>query len=174
MDSNTPTLASLAEIALDVIAEFYDDEEFNDIEQLCDVDKLRLQYKRSDCDNFAFAMNLLTGWDMVSVTSSKGALHRLVRTPPEDGARLVDVEGFVSEADLRKRYKSKTLSIATTSTLMGCTVDSDDDALSLVVAAMAYLPTAPFTDAEFSGKVQAWLAGYEAQTAPADALRLKI
>lgn len=95
------TLEELGQAALDAVSDLYADHQLAEIEQLSDLDKLRWQYMHSDCDNFAYAMQVLTGWDLIAVSSrAHGPLHRLVRTSAEDGARLVDVQGYLSEAEL--------------------------------------------------------------------------
>lgn len=147
-------LQALASDALFAISDLYDDDELDDIEALDDVAKIQLRYTRSDCDDFAFALNSLTGWSSVAVSSpTKGPLHRL-NIDPE--GRLVDVTGFVTEDDLRKRYNSKALIVT-----VGVEPDSmltEHEDVSRVVAAMKYMPSEPFTTPAFRGLIEAWLA----------------
>lgn len=156
------TLEELGQAALDAVSDLYDDDQLAEIEQMCDLDKLRWQYMHSDCDNFAYAMQVLTGWDLISVSSpAKGPLHRLVRTPAEDGARLVDVQGYLSEAGLCRRYKTRQLDLSTVSGLLGCTVDGDDEALLPVMQAITYLPEAPFQEPEIAAKARDWIRAHQ-------------
>lgn len=144
-------------MALSAVSDLYEDEEFDELLLLGAVQKIQIQYTHSDCDNFAYALNQITGWEFVSVVSrSKGPLHRLVRTPEKDGSRLVDVCGFVTEADLQKRYKSKALQISSATGLIGCNLDEDDELLP-VMSAMTHLPYPPFSEPILADKIEQWV-----------------
>lgn len=169
-------LSELAEDAMFSISNLFDDDDMVAIEASSDLDKVRLRYTSADCDDFALAMHALTGWPIVAVTSGrKGPLHRLVRVPDDaitDGGKFVDVMGFVTEAELRKRYKSKDLRFTDAGEGDSCL--NEDGELARVVAVMAHLPEAPFVSPEFQAVVSTWLReGTFFDDAPAIARRFK-
>jgi hypothetical protein len=134
------------------IADLYDDEELDAIEELPEIERIRKRYLHADCDDFALAVHVVTGWRFASVSSaSKGPLHRM---NVSDDGRFVDVSRYVSEEQLRKRYRSRDLSV---SVCEG--VDSmidDDEALRRVVAVMPHLACQPFGGLQAAA--QAWLS----------------
>lgn len=148
----TKSLQELADDARYAISDLFDEDEFDDILEMPALEQVKLRYLRADCDDFAFALNVLTDWDVVSVScASKGPLHRLNR---DNEGRLVDISGFVSEEDLRKRYKIKKLLIQPASETMS--MIDDDEQLKDVIAVIPHLPYEPF--AGLSAQAEAFVA----------------
>lgn len=147
-----PSIADLADYAASVLSDIMDTEGMTDLELI------QNQFKSSDCDNFAYALHVLMGWQLVAVTTEKGPVHRLVQSPLDDGNRLIDVMGYTTESALKKRYKSKSIFISLVDKLPGLCIDEDED-LMPVIAAMTYLPYAPFANGEVSQAVKVRLHG---------------
>lgn len=163
---DTPSLKDLAADAMDSLSNLCEsDDDFNEYDALSDLDKVRVRYKHADCDDFAFALNVLMDWPVVcAVSRSQGPIHRLVQVPEGTDefapGTLVDVDGYTSETALCKRYKAKKLTFVDGAPLMGPTIQ-DDSELRRVIATIKYLPFAPFTDAAIQRKVDDWLSnGY--------------
>lgn len=159
----TPSLAELAADAMDSLSNLCDsDEAFDEFDALSDLDKVRTRYKHADCDDFAFALNVLMDWPVIcAVSRSQGPIHRLVQVPEgteefEPGT-FVDVDGYTTETALCKRYKAKKLTFVDGTRLMGPTIQ-DDSELRRVIATIKYLPFAPFTDTAMQSKVNDWLS----------------
>jgi hypothetical protein len=158
---NSPNLKDLADEAMSSLSIDIDDDEFEKIDALSDLDKVRMRYKHADCDDFAFALNVLMGWPVLCVvSSSKGPIHRLVQIPlgVDDfkAAAYVDVDGYVSKEDLCRRYKSKNLKFVDGAPFLSSTLD-DDDSLRRVMSTFAYLPFAPFSDQKFRSALSDWI-----------------
>lgn len=148
----TKSLQELADDACYAISDLYTDDEFDAIREQPAVEQIKRRYLHADCDDFAFALNVLTDWEIVAVScSSKGPLHRLNR---DSEGRLVDISGFVTEEDLRKRYKSRKLSIAPADE--GMSLIDDDEQLKDVIAVIPHLPYEPFTG--LAAQAQAFIA----------------
>jgi hypothetical protein len=63
---------------------------------------LRQQFLNSDCGDFAIALHELTGWCLVNFFSpTQGRVHSGVLHPT---GKIVDFDGFMTLAALRKRY----------------------------------------------------------------------
>lgn len=160
----TPTLADLASAAMDSISNLCEsDEEFEKLDAMTDLEKVRMRYKHADCDDLAFALSVLMDWPVVcAVSPSQGPIHRLVQVPVDstefNASEYVDVDGYTSEKDLCKRYKSKKLQFVDGGPFMGPTIE-DDDELRQVMATFKYLPFAPFSDPKFQTKVDEWIDG---------------
>lgn len=152
LDETLPTLQELGQEALASISDMYDDHELEQLEAMSDTELIRVRFAHADCDDFALAIHAITGWPIASVTSrSCGPLHRLNIAP--DGT-MVDVDGFVSMEDLKKRYKLKDLSIITDT---GCDSLIDSDAeLAMVMANLLHLPNEPLPSLRNLGRE--WLA----------------
>ena len=148
-----PTLSELAEDAMCVLSDLHDDDYLDVIEDYSDLDKVRLRYTSSDCDDFALALSVLMDWPVVGVASNKqGPLHRLNRS---DDGRLVDVTGFVDEGVLRKRHKARDVTVTDLGSAWS-SLGSDED-LRRLYATMLHLNTLPFTDSAFQHKITEWL-----------------
>ena len=158
----TPTLGHLASYAMDSISNLCEsDEEFEKLDSMTDLEKIRMRYKHADCDDLAFALSVLMDWPVVcAVSPSQGPIHRLAQVPVDStefkAGAYVDVDGYISEKDLCKRYKSKKLQFVDGRPFMGPTI-ADDDELRQVMATFQYLPFAPFSDPKFQIKVDEWI-----------------
>lgn len=153
MTMEQPTLSELAEDAMGVLADLHDDDYLDVIDGYSDLDKIRLRYTSSDCDDFALALSVLMDWPVVGVASNKqGPLHRLNRS---DDGQLVDVTGFVDEGVLRKRHKARDLTLADMDSAW-FSLGSDED-LRRLYATMLHLDTLPFNDSAFKLKITDWL-----------------
>jgi hypothetical protein len=161
---NTPSLAELGEDALFAVSDLLDDDALDALSARSDIEKVRWRYAHADCDDFALALQVLSGgsWSIVSITGSKGPLHRAAQTP---AGRLVDVHGYVDVDEVRQRYRTGKLSLRVVEE-----TDSmiDDDAgLRRVMAVMLHLPEPPFSEPAFQRKVAQWLeAGVHFDASP--------
>lgn len=157
-----PTLAELANDAMSSLSiDIESDAEFDRIDALSDMDKIRMRYKHADCDDLAFALNVLMDWPVVcAVSPSQGPIHRLVQVPVDstefNTGEYVDVDGYASVTDLCKRYKSKRLQFVDGGAFHSPSID-DDDALRHVMATFKYLPASPFQEPAFQCKVDEWI-----------------
>lgn len=109
---------------------------------------IRQQYTSSDCGDFAVALTRRTGWPIVNfVSAGKGLIHSAVRHPT---GRFVDVSGFVTLEELRRRYKARDLAATLVSEggyVIGCSEDDTDEewsAMRLASLVIEQLPYAPF------------------------------
>lgn len=100
------TMRTIKDIADEVASRLEaGDEEFDRLETMPDLLKVRHMYVSGDCDAFAVALHRVTGWPIRCVSSEEhGPMHRLVEAP--DG-RMLDAAGWVDEKELRRRYGVK-------------------------------------------------------------------
>jgi hypothetical protein len=82
------------------LCELYEDEELDPDDH---IEVIRRAFTTSDCDDFAWMLNRMTGWQVVELSFAAPQWgighHSLVRAP--DG-RLLDVTGWKDEAAARK------------------------------------------------------------------------
>ncbi len=143
-----PTLQELGQEAIASVSDMHDDDELELMESMSDLDLIRQRFSHGDCDDFALALHAVTGWPIASINSSShGPLHRLNIAP--DGT-MVDVHGFVSMDELKKRYKLRDLNISP-DTGCGSLLDSDAD-LEPIVSTMVHLPNEPFPNLQQTAK----------------------
>lgn len=138
-----PTLKELASNAAAILeAESdLDDDPFIPGPQHSELDLLRQLYGHWRCDWFAVAVNAVTGWEIVAAGSpGESSVHRLLRDP---FGRLVDVYGYVTMDDLRKRYEIDDLEIFEEND-MNSAYDLQAEYLPDLAAAMLYLKVKPF------------------------------
>lgn len=161
MDLTAPTrtlmpLSQVAANALYALASDCDDDEFDRLREMSTARVVRYFYTASDCDDFALALHLVTGWPVVSLHSDEeGPLHRLVRSPE---GRYLDAYGWTSLPQLARRYGVTDLLVAGadgTEYLPGLGIsltdleDGLDEALEQALVAIRELPWAPFNTQRF-------------------------
>lgn len=156
-------LSEHAEEAMDSLSNLCDgDDDYDEIDALSDFEKVRMRYNHADCDDFAMMLHALMHWDIICVNSpTQGPIHRLVVTPERavqgiEPGRYVDFDGYVSEDDLRKRYKTEDLTFYRGIEMLGPTI-IDDVELKRAMSVLAHLPTAPFNEPAFQSKLMDWL-----------------
>ncbi len=112
------------------------------------LEVLKYAFTCSDCGPFAAVLHEVTGWQVVNMGQSPFAVHSLNRT--SDG-RLVDAYGWVTEAQLRKRYRKPKLLLndVEVGEAMGlCSLDEDESIrIMQCMQCMQFLPDGPFQEA---------------------------
>ena len=129
------------------------EEEFDRLEAMTDLMKVRQMYISGDCDAFAVALHRVTGWPIRGVSSREhGPMHRLIQAP--DG-RLLDAAGWVSEKELCRRYGVRRIAMSRpggeelAGALLGMNEDGIDSELVDAMIAMRAFDWAPFCEADF-------------------------
>jgi len=160
--------------ALREAAEFYYEAcglcEDEDLDPEDSLEVVRRAFSSSDCDDFAFVLSLVTGWQCVraewSIPDWGFGHHALVRAP--DG-RLLDVTGWTDGAEVAKRYAGTSGSAfrfadaEPVTSAISCAPGGeaqDEDVLRIVSVIMA-LPYAPYDEGWLREKAAAF-AGTEA------------
>lgn len=140
MDLPIDQLANDAAYAISDLLDEVGLEAFNALPAL---EKVISRYLHADCDDFALVLHEVTGWPIVGVVGRCGPLHRLNQAP--DG-RLVDAAGWVTSADLARRYHTPVSLIPPNGRSLSRSVldDQDNEGRLLVLAAMLHLRTEPF------------------------------
>ena len=135
------------------VCDLWDDVDGND-----DIAVLRLAFTESDCDDFSWILNAMTGWQVVTAvwTTRDGDLghHSLVRSP--DG-RLLDACGWCGPTDLAVRYTGRRNGRIRFSDVEAVPSmepqDWDDEGMSATVSRLVgvvrSLPGEPFATEEF-------------------------
>ena len=144
-------------------------DDYDRLDALSDLEKLRYRYNHADCDDLAFALNVLMQWDIVCINDKPyGAVHRLVVTPGSDRTEseasgfkpnaMVDFNGYVTEADLMKRYniESGDFEFVQAGAFLGPTINTDKE-LRRMMHTFLCMPTAPFNTPAFQTKVTNWI-----------------
>jgi len=133
-------------------------------------------FRSSDCDDFAAALSLATGWESVRMTwltrHGDAGHHALVRSPE---GRLLDVGGWTDPAALRRVYGAAAGSVTlapgapATSNLGGLDEDGYDEELARLVGVIRALPHAPYGDPGFRALAARPIEGVDRPAAAAPA-----
>jgi hypothetical protein len=137
------TIEQLAGSAAGAISDLMSDEDWEKFDELSYVKQVQYRYLHADCDDVAIALNRITGWEVRSISSEKGPLHRLVSDP--DG-RLVDITGWTSMEDIRIRYGAKKLLISDPGAprVYCSSILEEDEDFQEVANALLLIPVEPF------------------------------
>jgi hypothetical protein len=152
MQHPAEALREAAEWLYDV-CELYEDEDLDPNDHVAVIQRA---YTSSDCDDMAYMLSLMTGWQTVRMTwTFRGGFghHTLVRSP--DG-RLLDVQGWTDEPSLRKRYgkAAKTARFTDVTAEPSIGFDNFDESgieegMVRLAGVIRSLPYSPFSDLIF-------------------------
>jgi hypothetical protein len=140
---NLQTIEQLASSAAGAISDLMSDEEWDNFDDLSYVEQVQYRYLHADCDDVAIALNRITGWEIRSISSERGPLHRLVSAP--DG-RLADITGWTSMEEIRDRYGAKRILISEPGapTVYCSSILEEDEDFQEVANALFLIPAEPF------------------------------
>jgi hypothetical protein len=156
-------LAQIASYYYDV-CELYEDEDLDPNDHLKVIERA---FMSSDCDDFAWLMHEMTGYQVVKVTwqdPSWGFGHHSVVRDEEN--KLIDVRGRTSLDELRSHFRIKS-SIelnaidAKPSEPGTFDIDMEDGGMKNLVGVMRLLPRAPFNTVEFQRKLDEYVTSLE-------------
>ena len=140
----------------DVANYWYDVAELWEFESLDPDDTIKViqtAFTSSHCDDFAYVLSEMTGWPALTAKwkdkRGQPGHHALVRSP--DG-RLLDVTGWLDEAQLMKRYKSSTVSVVEGQLTSPASIMNTDD-VELIETAIQQLPYEPHSDDFFQAEL---------------------
>jgi hypothetical protein len=145
-------LEQLGKDSLSAISDLLDDRTYEALLEAGWSTQVRHRFLHGDCDVFAAALHLVTGWSVVTLVGSTGPVHRLVEAP--DG-RLLDAGGWTDLDALRHRYRLRSIRIGVRGGLELCDLcfpvdDLADGSLSDALLAASSLPWAPFNTGEWN------------------------
>lgn len=144
--------------AADELFDACDLSEDDDLDPDNHVEVIKRAYASSDCDDFAWMLHRMTGWQVVRATWQIPdwgfGHHTLVRSPE---GRLLDVCGWTDEEALRKRYlgrKKTEMAFADAEpSPTGSFDEIEDDGtecqMTLIAGVIRNLPHAPYSTPEF-------------------------
>lgn len=137
------SIEQLASSAAGAISDLMSDEDWEIFDDLTYVEQVQYRYLHADCDDVAFALNKITGWEIRSVSSEMGPLHRVVSSP--DG-RLVDITGWTNLAEIREKYGAKKLLISDAGAeyVYCSSILEEDEDFQEVANALLLIPSEPF------------------------------
>lgn len=164
-------MADLSEIAAYYydVCELYEDEDLDPGDHLKVIERA---FMSSDCDDFAWLMHEVVGYQVVKVTWQDPSWgfghHSVVR---DDENNLLDVRGRINLDEIRSHFRIKR-SIALNANVSkpshpGAFVASmEDDGMKNLVEVMRLLPHAPFNTADFQLKLDEYVASLENALTP--------
>jgi hypothetical protein len=101
------SLSEIAQYGMFLLGDYLDDEQWDDVNQRTDVEKIKHFYCHSDCQDFAEVLNCITDWPIVIIShKTRGPIHYMVKMP--DG-NLLDAKGIFTESQIPPRYGLKKL-----------------------------------------------------------------
>jgi hypothetical protein len=159
-------MADLAQIASYYyhVCELYEDEDLDPNEHLKVIERA---FMSSDCDDFAWLMHEVTGYQVVKVTWQDPGWgfghHSVVR---DEENNLIDVRGRTNLDELRSHFRIKSSielnSIDAKPSEPGTfDIDMSDGGMNNLVGVLRLLPHAPFNTAEFQQKLDEYVASLE-------------
>lgn len=150
MNDKAALLAELAADAACAVSDLFDEERYDWFLSLPPLRQIVWRYCHADCDDFAATLNAITGWPVLSLGSRIGPVHRLITAP--DG-RWLDAGGWTDLAQLKKRYRLRSLDVLPGLEAYG----PIDDATSDVLPVLAVLEADPYRTPAFRDLVEAYL-----------------
>ena len=146
------------------VCQLYDDEDLDPNNYLKVVERA---FMSSDCDDFAWLMHEVTGYQVVKVTwqdPSWGFGHHSVVRNNEDN--LIDVRGRTSLDELRAHFRIKPsielhANDVKPSEPVTFEIDMEDAGMSNLVGVIRLLPHPPFNTVEFQQKLDEYVASLE-------------
>lgn len=164
---------TIEDVAADVLATLDDtaDEEFERIEAMSLIERVRYMYLSGECDAFAVALARMTGWSIRGLIDPEaGPVHRVVEAP--DG-RLLDASGWTDLSALAKRYRLKKPTLGSAGGeeralgWLEALTDDYDQGLSDAVCAIRSFPWAPFAESWFKSLADRPMEGVDIPFPPA-------
>lgn len=151
MSGTGRTLAEAADYFYDA-CELWEDE---DLDRDDTIEVLTRAFRSSDCDDYAAALSRMTGWDIVmmqwQIPDWGFGHHSLVRDP--DG-RLLDVGGWTDEEALRTHFGiGRKTSVTWREGHFSSPMYDDDESSTLIETVVRNLPSLPYADPAFQGKL---------------------
>lgn len=164
-------MADLSEIAAYYydVCELYEDEDLDPDDHLKVLERA---FMSSDCDDFAWLMHEVAGYQVVKVTwqdPSWGFGHHSVVRDHENN--LIDVRGRTNLDELRSHFQIKRSIPLNTNDAKpshpGTFIASmEDDGMKNLIEVMRLLPHSPFNTADFQLKLEEYVASLENALTP--------
>lgn len=151
-------MAELSEVAdyYFEVCELYEDENLDPEDHATVIERA---FMSSDCDDFAWIMNEITGYQVVRVSWQIPdwgyGHHSVVR---DNSGDLIDVRGVTNLESIRKHFGIKPsvqLNVRDVDPTVPSTFDMepDDHGFQMLIAAVRSLPHPPFNSTDFTSKL---------------------